>query len=574
MTIKCDWFLFDVCLVKASSSSDTIFGFSEFISGLALLVIVYTITDFRYKFRVSTSSIDLHKITFAAIPIIGVGTLATELWVAQSWPTFTWNISQALWQSILALTFLILISVWIWFAFIKPPVFNNRNYKKFSNVLYQALLRGNTSELDVISYEIGRSIANIIDMANSPDAKGDGLPKGHEIYFANDIILLLANKKFCDSIAINSPSTAIKYFEKLASLKSIYNNSFSLFAYNLSNSFLNNKNSQLYYESNKFSSDLLGHIKPLSNSLYGDYRLIKKLSNGLSPLDVDYSYFQHWDNSQLEKYCASVVLCFKSFLNNKYVGSNTSIFYRAIDLIKSTSMCIAHVDTKSTNIYQSEELERFKIVIDFAINMTEALNSCDHLNEEIKLRIRDYNEQSVCDYIAELYFEIIHSSAYIKEPVDTCWYIQHNITWYRLMGNFSVRSTAQKIISHKLRRKIYDAICEFSKYPNYMVARYLGFCINVLWIKSHLSPKNDNGYALRKAMIKWLRANYLKLRAEEAILADACLMDGIGFDEDKQAIYKTYRSRPGRPTPREYFYLIEKTQPVGSNSAAYSDNRE
>ncbi|MGL4746807.1 MAG: hypothetical protein ACRCYF_03595 [Shewanella sp.] len=102
----------------------------------------------------------------------------------------------------------------------------------------------------------------------------------------------------------------------------------------------------------------------------------------------------------------------------------------------------------------------------------------------------------------------------------------------------------------------------------------MGFCINVLWIKSHLNPRDDNGFALRKAMIKWLRVNYLKLRKEEAILADACLMDGIGFDEDKQAIYKTYRSRPGRPAPKEYFYLIEKNQPVGSNSAAYSDNRE
>lgn len=109
-------------------------------------------------------------------------------------------------------------------------------------------------------------------------------------------------------------------------------------------------------------------------------------------------------------------------------------------------MCIVHVDTKSTNIYQSKELERFKIAIDFAINMTEALNSYDHINEEVKLRIRNYSEQSVCNYIAALYFEIIHASAYIKEPVETCWYIQHNVTWYKLMESFAARTSAQKII--------------------------------------------------------------------------------------------------------------------------------
>ncbi|HIF9171982.1 TPA: hypothetical protein ACX6PS_000617 [Photobacterium damselae] len=503
--MNCDWNYLNICFVKASSTTDTIFGFSEFISGLALLVIVYTTTDFRYKFRVLTAPIDLHKITFISIPTIGIGTLITELWVEQSWPTVAWNISQALWQSIFAVSFIILISAWIWYAFMVPPIFSSKNYKKFSQVLYQSLLRGNKSELNIISHEISRSIDNIVKIANSPKFQYNSLPHDHEIYFANDIILLLANKKICNSISTDAPSTAIAYFSSLSGLKNIYNNNFSLFAHNLSIAFLNNKNSQLYFENDKFASDLLGHIKPLSNSLYGDYSLIEKLSNNFSLLDIDYQDFQEWDTVQLEKYCNSVVMCFKSFLCKKNIGTYSNIFFTAIDLIKHSCFCITNIKNNTSSIYQSEELNKFIVIIDFAKNMTNALSEYNSLESDIKLRVREYREECVCDYIADLYYEIIHSSAFISEPIDTCWFIQHNITWSMLLNGFSEQTNAHKIIAKKVRRKLYNSICELNKYPNYKAARCLGYCINVLWIKSHLKSEDDNGYALRKVMLNWLK---------------------------------------------------------------------
>lgn len=43
-----------------NSSSVSIFGFTTFISALALLVIVYTVTDIRYRFRVAITPIPLY----------------------------------------------------------------------------------------------------------------------------------------------------------------------------------------------------------------------------------------------------------------------------------------------------------------------------------------------------------------------------------------------------------------------------------------------------------------------------------------------------------------------------------
>lgn len=48
----------------------SIFGFAEYISALALLVIVYTIADVRYQFRIAVAPIPLFKLTFILITVI------------------------------------------------------------------------------------------------------------------------------------------------------------------------------------------------------------------------------------------------------------------------------------------------------------------------------------------------------------------------------------------------------------------------------------------------------------------------------------------------------------------------
>lgn len=50
------------CLVPLDASTPKIFGFSEFLTGLALMVIVWTLSDVRYHFRIRTAPIPLYKL--------------------------------------------------------------------------------------------------------------------------------------------------------------------------------------------------------------------------------------------------------------------------------------------------------------------------------------------------------------------------------------------------------------------------------------------------------------------------------------------------------------------------------
>ena len=56
-----------LCFVPLEGDVPQIFGFSEFIAGLALMVLAWTIAGIAYRFRVRTAPIPLVNVTFGAI---------------------------------------------------------------------------------------------------------------------------------------------------------------------------------------------------------------------------------------------------------------------------------------------------------------------------------------------------------------------------------------------------------------------------------------------------------------------------------------------------------------------------
>jgi len=122
--MDCEQIIWEICFVKPKAEIQlSIFGFAEFISALALLVIVYTVTDFRYRFRIAIAPIPLFRLTYVLIAFIGLATLLTDIWIAEQWLIPNSYISYSVWQGFLGVLFLTMAMVWIFFAFIKPPTF-------------------------------------------------------------------------------------------------------------------------------------------------------------------------------------------------------------------------------------------------------------------------------------------------------------------------------------------------------------------------------------------------------------------------------------------------------------------
>jgi hypothetical protein len=88
------------------------FGFSEFLAGMALMILAWTTTDVRYRFRVQVATVPLQRLTFVLIGLIGSLTLLTDLWRARGWQvpaapaSFPLSFTPETWQALLGATFL------------------------------------------------------------------------------------------------------------------------------------------------------------------------------------------------------------------------------------------------------------------------------------------------------------------------------------------------------------------------------------------------------------------------------------------------------------------------------------
>jgi len=103
---------------------------------------------------------------------------------------------------------------WSWFAFSRPPIYGKSNAKRYAEALYQIILKESSLELSIIADEFSRSVPSLIRYA----AEKNELRNIHNqagVNYANEILLLIADKKFCRAIVESSPGTARVIFKEI-----------------------------------------------------------------------------------------------------------------------------------------------------------------------------------------------------------------------------------------------------------------------------------------------------------------------------------------------------------------------
>lgn len=201
--------LLGICWVAATANQREIFGFAEFVTALALLVIVYTVTDVRYRFRVQVAPIPLYRMTYVLLAIVGLGTLVVDVWFASRWPVLSLLSDQTLWQAAFAFLFFLVVMTWLWFAFLRPPVFGKRNAQQFAETFFRYILRGWDSELPVIADELVRSARSIVTRStvhhrSRPRGEEEPVEDRRTSQIAHELLLLIGNRRFCRCVAASS----------------------------------------------------------------------------------------------------------------------------------------------------------------------------------------------------------------------------------------------------------------------------------------------------------------------------------------------------------------------------------
>ncbi len=569
-----EWF--GVCLIKPTGSPDiSIFGFSEFVTALALLTLVYTISDFKYKFRLAIAPFHLWDIAFVSMAAIGGITLLVDVWSASLWPIPDWGINHYYIQGLMGLLFLVVVIVWVYFAFINPPIFNKFNAYSYAQQLLNVILRGSETELAIIAHELGRSAKSIVKLASTPksatepsrastkpneeeseDAEPSLRPKENKkdaaVGIANEILLMMGNRRLCEYIISSSPMTAVEFFKEFSTSQSRLQ--VEQFVRNLSTAAILNKNSLLYHEDEGYNSGWLGYVRPFSKAIYGDYRLISDLSqyHG-SPLHLHHRTAWSLDPQQFEVYARVTLITLESYIKaNKEGTTRFHAISDALDKIEQVGGEVWKLDGK-TDYYPSELYEKFDIAVKFVKDAIEILDK--HSTPPIRTKkSTEFSREDIFDQIAELIFKLTIRAAGVEKPRDTAWSVQYGAFWGTLFS-FQGNGKAQALINYRYFRLLWNEINQLSKLPNFKSARALGFALNVMGPVFHRRSYKELYNPLHRLILNWVKRNYLTLKARQPFVAEACMIGSLEFDEANNRITKSYIRGLGLTEPQEYIDL-------------------
>ena len=550
-----------ICFIPLDASSPKFFGFSEFIAGLALMILAWTIADVRYRFRIATAPLPLEKIAFAIVSTVGILTLLTDLWRAEEWLVPQGNLlTPSGWQAILGGLFLLTFLIWTWFAFICPAVYGKWNSKRYVKALGKAIVKGSHSELSVIADEFKFSTKPIIDYATETSVSHSSTRQTPLVTgIADEILLLIADRKFCRAIIDASPGTALSTFQAIKDTKKYHIQNIKIFAKNIVTEALSNKDSLLYHETDVYETGLIGLDQPLSQTLFSDYEMVEAIGTLLDPDNLWDE--RKWDASQIGAYSRIVLITFRDYVDQGYIGEyhHPRTLHGAMGHIEDSVSNLYTLNSVVNNPWDNDIWEKLRVVVEFIIDAIGILDK-KNIPESLHLRVRESDYKSSYDRIADMAFNVMCFASQVTTPPDLCRQIQYSSVWSRLFIFSGQDSAAAKVVNFKFRRLIYNEIKEMNQFPNFKGANILRFCLNVMGINLGRQHVADM-WALQKVILSWTKKNFVWLHSYNSSVAEACLPDGVTFEMKNSRLVKTYPAeRLRRETRFDYLELsLNKT---------------
>lgn len=548
----------NICIELApiDASAPKFFGFSEFLTSLALMVLAWTTSDVRYRFRIDCAPIPLKGITFWVVVIFGTLTLLTDLWRAEQWFVLTSiPLTIGSWQALMGGALLLTYFLWVWFSFLAPATYGKKNPDKFYQNLYVRVINGSQNELTTMAQEITYSIESIIRYAkNAPNEENK---KEYKVaVFANRILLLIAEKKFCQAIINGSNTTALVIVEEIRRTKK-YDIPISLFINNFVCESIENKNSFLYKETNMIDSGIIGYDKPLSQALFSNYEMAKEIETTLTlrPLEN-----HKWDNDQWKAYLRIVSITLEGFKPEIH-GSSSKVISRALWRITRSTNNIHTLNSEQTYSDENEQFERVKLVTKFIKDCINDLskkntpaNTSPHIDTEDGTRNTDIYEQ-----ISRLMLGLILDVSRITNPK---WIekLEGEIISQKIFFYAPNRNKVEKIIHGKFIRLFYINV-EASKSTSFnqpvMMTRFLLDLTALIELARDEDMMKSNSHRLA---VRWIKNNYSLIHKNNREIAELCLGENMIYDKENCRIVKTYY-HPLTARQQKVFLKVNPTSP-------------
>ena len=553
------------CFAPIDTSVPKFFGFSEFLTSLALMVLAWTTSDVRYRFRILSAPISLQHRAFKIVTTIGVLTLLTDLWRAEQWPVPTFiPMTTGLWQAIMGGSLLLTFISWIRLAFIHPPVYNIYNARRFTQALYTFIIKGSKEELPIVADELTRSIKSIVGFSTEEQRNTNNNQDAQN--YANKILDLMADKRFCRAIATSSPMTAISLYREMSNNKK-YDIPVKLFTKNLFEEAIGDRTSLIYHEISRYNSGHTKHQDQLIHILFSNYEMTETIGALLYPNMTKHT----WDPDQWEVYFQIILITMESY-NTKKHGSYSWILKNALDDARQATIDSHALSTTPYISVNNEYAKRIRMAIEFTRKCILIINR-KWIPGNIKIKTwhknRDLCEhgiviESIYDHIANLMFWILWDVSHIENP-EWVKHIENYFIFSVITCNYKAVD-AEKIIQAKFRRMIYDDISSMRRTPNQRLAREIRLLLNMTGLKKLGYKRGYGNSILQKIVHGWLRQNYDWLYINNQEIAETCLGENTVYDNINHRIVREYLSSSGAGKEYVYLDIDPAVSPLASSS--------
>ncbi|HHA2980389.1 TPA: hypothetical protein ACOFDS_003104 [Stenotrophomonas maltophilia] len=527
-----------VCFFHLDPASPKIFGFAELLAGLALIVVAWTIADYRFKFRIATAPIPVMRIS--SWTVIGVSALAllTDLWRAEGWlvprgPILT----PAMWQFLLAFAFLLTFFTWMWFAVIRPPVFGKKNAEHYANAVYRVIASGSAQELSVVADEMSYSMKAIVQHANNyTDENARALVlhrqsmeqrgKTDSGMFADDILSFIAYPRMTRAILLESPATAVELFLSIGKLKK-FGVQAGIFGRNLLAEGLAHHDSPFFHEQDEYDSGLMANIKALSGSMFGSHDVVAG-----QKILFDVEHRHNWSHSQWQVYCGLVLMTYSDYVR-KRIKDHSYVLHRAFGHIEDAIEDLSQSNSEAK--MEEEAWRKLQTVVRFVSNGVVETDAAKLSRSEFSLvptRFRDGFPMPFELWDRILLIAIIKTASK-RAPRWDCW-MRNSYIWDHSFASSRFKGPTGQAVLRRLRRSMFKKVKSLERSDNFAAAAVISFCLTVM--HNNMRDEARSSTAIYRVVTGWMKRNYAALHARSPSVAAACLPAPYEYVEEHGCI--------------------------------------
>ena len=497
-----------------STTGKSFFGFSEFLTSLAILMIAWTTTNYKFKFRISISKIPKKKIYKIAC-YIGAITLFFDFLTAIG--VFT-SLTQLIVQLGCAIVLFSSVAYWVRRAFLEPPIFNQSNCEQYKTEFFRVCDYGTDEELNAITQEMSDSVNTLVDFAfdYTKDKESKSFSKIQEQILY--IFTRMGTERFCRIAAKNG------FGEKLLlciASKGKYNVGLESFADNFITEALKCDESFILNDTNPRNAHLGSSLTKIKD-IYGNKDLLLRLYGLIQP---DISSTRNWNIKQVKAYVTCLLTAFDTCYGERAIKFS---FLKAYEILENTiKRCCSREN------FDKESLELFKETISFYQKAIDtSFTQKDFFKQKYSYSDK-FVEKDFIDYFVDSVVKIIYFASTARGDVQYREIIQDQLCFENI---YSISNPQNDCIA--FYKKLNEAILLKVRQNQDLVGIYtLFFFLERCGLQINPDLKNKYLIELHTELLSYTAQHFHEMFKNACQYAAFKMPESLSIDQNKGILY-------------------------------------